>query len=47
MEESPLAVGVDIGGTHTKLALVDKGGNIAGFQRMSSASRSYTRAVKR
>lgn len=36
MEDSPLAVGVDIGGTHTKLALVDKGGNIAAFQRMSS-----------
>ena len=36
MEDSPLAVGVDIGGTHTKLALVDKGGNIAEFQRMSS-----------
>jgi glucokinase len=36
MEFSPLAVGVDIGGTHTKLALVDKGGNIAEFQRMSS-----------
>jgi glucokinase len=36
MEDSPLAVGVDIGGTHTKLALVDKRGNIAEFQRMSS-----------
>ena len=35
MEDSPLAVGVDIGGTHTKLALVDKGG-IVEFQRMSS-----------
>ena len=35
MEDSPLAVGVDIGGTHTKLALVDKG-EYREFQRMSS-----------
>ncbi len=36
MEDSPLAAGIDIGGTHTKLALVDEGGNIVEFQRMSS-----------
>jgi glucokinase len=36
MEDSPLAAGIDIGGTHTKLALVDKGGGIVEFQRVSS-----------
>ncbi len=36
MEDSPLAVGADIGGTHTKLALVDRAGNIVDFQRVSS-----------
>src|SRR5215212_5219546 len=36
MEDSPLAAGIDIGGTHTKLALVDKGGNIVEFQPVSS-----------
>src|SRR5919106_2386810 len=36
MEDSPLAAGIDIGGTHTKLALVDKGGCIVEFQRVSS-----------
>jgi glucokinase len=36
LENSPLAVGADIGGTHTKLALVDKEGNIVDFQRVSS-----------
>jgi glucokinase len=36
LEDSPLAVGADIGGTHTKLALVDREGNIVDFQRMSS-----------
>jgi glucokinase len=36
LEDSPLAVGADIGGTHTKLALVDREGNIVDFQRVSS-----------
>jgi glucokinase len=36
--DSPYAVGVDIGGTHTKLALVDSAGKIAEFARMSTSA---------
>ena len=35
---SPYAVGVDIGGTHTKLALVDTAGKIAEFERMNTSA---------
>ncbi len=36
--DSPYAVGVDIGGTHTKLALVDTAGKIAEFERMNTSA---------
>ncbi len=35
---SRYALGVDIGGTHTKLALVDSGGKIAEFERMETSA---------
>lgn len=34
--QSPLTVGIDVGGTHTKLALVDDNGEISNFRRMPS-----------